>query len=250
MAGENRVPRFELHIRPLMRLLDREHMLFKFDLWNYDDVRANAPNIIAFLAAGTMPPPPYGGPWPKEWIDLFQRWIDAGFPRLELGQASAAGYQATRSGAQITVVAKGRVASAGFKVWLDIQLAAADRREYELLQEPPLLGPGGPDKPFTARDGFETESAAFSVSVTDATGKHDVPIVEGAFLRLTGSAGHVRDRLFKLGFSVGEDAIHFNGFKLTVDADDLYTEVSGPADALGLFAERVGLPRNRWPAKQ
>jgi hypothetical protein len=242
MAGENRVPRFELHIRPLMRLLDREHMLFQFDVWNYDDVRSNATNIIAFLQAGTMPPPAYGGPWPKEWVDLLRRWTDAGFPRLELGRASEGGYQATRSGAQITLVAKGRVASAGFKVWLDVKLAA-NRREYELLQEPPMIALGGPDKPFTARDGFETASAAISLSVTDAAGRHDVPIAEGTFLRLTGSAGRVRDRLLKLGFSVGDDTIHLDGHTLTVDADDLFTEVRGPAETLDLFADRAGLPR-------
>jgi hypothetical protein len=41
-----RKPVFELHIRPLFRLLDRQHMLFKLDLWDYDAVKAHSAEIL------------------------------------------------------------------------------------------------------------------------------------------------------------------------------------------------------------
>src|SRR2546430_450000 len=89
----NPPPVFELHIRPLFRSLDREHMDFALNLWHYPDgpgadpighftlilnrLKASAPDVV-------MPPPHAGGPWPQEWIDLFQRWLAAGAPRLSL----------------------------------------------------------------------------------------------------------------------------------------------------------------------
>ncbi|MBV8720413.1 MAG: CDGSH iron-sulfur domain-containing protein [Chloroflexi bacterium] len=68
---------FETHIRPLFRQLDRQSMLFAFDLWSYDAVKPHAQAILERLRAGTMP---CDGAWPAEKTDLFQRWIDAGTP--------------------------------------------------------------------------------------------------------------------------------------------------------------------------
>ncbi len=48
MAERN--PIFELHIRPLFRLLDRQHMLRvapnDLDLWDYDVVKAKSASIL------------------------------------------------------------------------------------------------------------------------------------------------------------------------------------------------------------
>jgi hypothetical protein len=33
-----RIPVFELHILPMIRAIDREHMRFAFDLWDYDQL--------------------------------------------------------------------------------------------------------------------------------------------------------------------------------------------------------------------
>jgi hypothetical protein len=70
--------RFEEHIRTMFRPRDRESMQFAFDLWSYDDVTAHADDILARVRAGTMP---CDGAWPKEQVDAFQSWIDAGKPR-------------------------------------------------------------------------------------------------------------------------------------------------------------------------
>jgi CDGSH-type Zn-finger protein len=66
---------FSHHIKPLFRRMDRESMSFVFDLWSHSDVRAHATAILERLENGTMP---CDGAWPKEKVDLFRRWIDAG----------------------------------------------------------------------------------------------------------------------------------------------------------------------------
>lgn len=70
-------PGFERDIRPLFRARDVDAMARRFDLSAYDDVRANAGAIRSALSSGTMP---CDGAWPVAKIDLFQAWIDAGFP--------------------------------------------------------------------------------------------------------------------------------------------------------------------------
>ena len=69
---------FKTDIRPLFRDKDLSSMSFAFDLGSYDEVSENASAIVRRLRSGTMP---CDGAWPKERIDLFQRWIEAGKPR-------------------------------------------------------------------------------------------------------------------------------------------------------------------------
>src|SRR6476469_4123712 len=47
-------PSFETDIKPLFRDRDRGAMLRAFDLWSYDDVKANADRILAAVRAGSM----------------------------------------------------------------------------------------------------------------------------------------------------------------------------------------------------
>ena len=69
------MPSYEADIKPLFRERDRGAMLFAFDLWSYDDVKANADAILDELAAGNMP---CDGAWPAEQVELFRRWIAEG----------------------------------------------------------------------------------------------------------------------------------------------------------------------------
>jgi hypothetical protein len=93
MAERN--PLFELHIRPLFRLLDRQHMLRigpqSLDLWDYDAVKAKSALILQRVKGQgpeqAMPTLRTGGPWPSEWVSLFDRWIQGGFMRLSPGTA-------------------------------------------------------------------------------------------------------------------------------------------------------------------
>ncbi len=91
-----RKPIFELHIRPLFRLLDRQHMLRinrDLDLWDYDAVKTHSARILHKVKVpgegdgSRMPTERTGGAWPSEWIDLFERWIQGGFRRALLGTA-------------------------------------------------------------------------------------------------------------------------------------------------------------------
>lgn len=77
MTTASNTPGFERDIKPLFREDDREAMDFVFDLWDYNDVRNQAENILERLEDGSMP---CDSEWPPEQIDLFRRWIDAGMP--------------------------------------------------------------------------------------------------------------------------------------------------------------------------
>ena len=66
---------FTAHIKPMFRDRDRTSMRFAFDLWSYDDVRTNAQGILERIKAGTMP---CDGPWPAEWVDVYERWTQSG----------------------------------------------------------------------------------------------------------------------------------------------------------------------------
>ena len=75
MSSTQSTPSFARDIRPLFRESDRQAMDFAFDLWDYDDVRANAEIILQRLGEGTMP---CDGEWPDEQIASFRRWVEAG----------------------------------------------------------------------------------------------------------------------------------------------------------------------------
>lgn len=76
---------FKDHIVHMFRPIDVTRMAGIIDLEDYDAVKAGADNILDRISrgeneAGLMPPKDNGGPWPQEWIDLFKRWKDDGFP--------------------------------------------------------------------------------------------------------------------------------------------------------------------------
>jgi truncated hemoglobin YjbI len=68
---------FATHIKPLFRPMDRQSMVFAFDLWSYDDVTRHGHTILHRLEAGTMP---CDGAWPREKLETFRRWLESGTP--------------------------------------------------------------------------------------------------------------------------------------------------------------------------
>jgi hypothetical protein len=66
---------FARDIRPLFRDKDRDRMLFRFDLFAYDDVKQNATDILDAVASGRMP---CDLPWSAEKVALFRSWLDGG----------------------------------------------------------------------------------------------------------------------------------------------------------------------------
>ena len=75
MTSQDNTPSFARDIQPLFRESDREAMEFAFDLWDYDDVRTHAQDILERLSDGTMP---CDEEWPEEQVALFRRWVEAG----------------------------------------------------------------------------------------------------------------------------------------------------------------------------
>jgi hypothetical protein len=72
---------FAKDIRPLFTQTDIDHMDYYCDLSDYDDVKANAADILSRLEGDdgpVMPPENAGGPWSAEKIALFRAWIDGG----------------------------------------------------------------------------------------------------------------------------------------------------------------------------
>ena len=68
-------PSFEDDIKPLFRQKDQRSMKSSFDLWAYEDVKANATAILEVVEAGDMP---CDGAWPEDQVALFRRWTEAG----------------------------------------------------------------------------------------------------------------------------------------------------------------------------
>jgi phage gp29-like protein len=52
-------------------------MDFAFDLWSYDDVKANADLILQRVEDGTMP---CDESWSEDKLQVLRSWIDAGCP--------------------------------------------------------------------------------------------------------------------------------------------------------------------------
>jgi hypothetical protein len=75
---------FVANIRPLFTQLDIDHMSWFCDLSKFEDVKANAQEILNRLkgqGGSVMPPPPTkggDGPWSVDKIDLFRAWIEGG----------------------------------------------------------------------------------------------------------------------------------------------------------------------------
>jgi hypothetical protein len=158
-----RTPLFELHIQPMFRITDREHMRGLLDLTDYDTVVANAEAISSRLRVD-MPPPATGGLWPEEWIALFDRWRDEGFKRLALGQGT---FSIQASGLASALVATGTKPGDDVHVWLQVEQESDVKVQFVLYMEVP--GAAAPAVPYTTRERIRSGDNR-SISVRDATG--------------------------------------------------------------------------------
>jgi hypothetical protein len=68
---------FERDIKPMFRTKDRDSMRQAFDLFDYDDVVANADAILGALRSGKMP---CDGAWPESQVAKLQQWIETAMP--------------------------------------------------------------------------------------------------------------------------------------------------------------------------
>jgi hypothetical protein len=192
MLGSTRPVMFELHIRPMFRTLDREHMSFALNFWKYNDAPAPQQQqfynlILNRLKAAdpgvVMPPPNEGGPWPPEWIALFERWITEGMRRLENATADVTKLRALRDPGtlSVTITGDGIKPSADHVVWIE-RAYDADRMyneyfpdQFVLYQEQRVASPPA-SMPFSFGDFFEVPIALTQLTVVDSAGKHVVNI--------------------------------------------------------------------------
>jgi hypothetical protein len=176
----SRAPIFELHIRPLFRLVDRVHMLriqpaARVDLWDYNEVRAHAGEILTQLAsASPMPPQGIGGPWPEEWIALFSRWTTTGYQRLE--ETTGANYQLTVSApGRYVLSCDARLSETGAAAWFEIIEATPDTQRYHLVLERVAQAPQSPSV-VLVEERIRGPLNTNSVIVIDQAGQHVLPV--------------------------------------------------------------------------
>jgi hypothetical protein len=150
-----RTPVFELHIRPMFRAMDREHMSFAVDLWDYETVVAQADEVLARLEAD-MPPVNSGGPWPEEWIALFRRWTESGHKRLELGTAQ---FSFNQTATAVTITATGTFPAPGYRAWLQLESETESAKTYVLYLEPPDAPGAGTAGDFTVKERYRATDA-------------------------------------------------------------------------------------------
>ena len=187
MAETQRPPVFELHIRPMFRLLDREHMLTLiqpgFDLWELERVWEMRNDILMRLrgeGSQNMPGLGVGGPWPAEWISLFERWIqnptadDIGH-HLVLAQPDGAYQIQPVSGEKRRLGAKVVAPSAGCRAWFTLESITPGQREYTLHLEPPLPAQPPDERRIQALELF-VKSDATKLVIHDAAGTHELAV--------------------------------------------------------------------------
>lgn len=182
---------FEQHIQPLIRELDREQMLTirpGLDLWDPVVVKNNAVVIESLLKnadpGSIMPPMLYGGPWPQEWISLFQKWMNDGFHSLELGTATL--YEAMRFPDFVLITATVTKSDPKYSVWLNRYFGPPktgglpDLVLYQELRDivPPLITDEGLGI-------FRIPAGVTSLRILDSAGLQTVPISAAAPARLS-----------------------------------------------------------------
>ena len=77
MSSGGETTSFERDIRPLFREMDRERMVWAFDLWDVASVRSYAPQILERLEDGDMP---CDAAWSRDQIETFRSWMQQGMP--------------------------------------------------------------------------------------------------------------------------------------------------------------------------
>jgi len=70
---------FQSDVKGMFTQLDRDHMLNSFDLWKYDDVKANAAAICDSVEAGRMPPASVAPRWSDDKVKTFKQWMQDGY---------------------------------------------------------------------------------------------------------------------------------------------------------------------------
>jgi hypothetical protein len=187
MPAQQRPPVFELHIRPMFRLLDREHMTTlvtpAIDLWDLDAVWAMRNVILERLRGDglqNMPGEQAGGPWPAEWITLFERWVATGSDtesghHLVLVKPDGPYNARALTGNLRLLKATVTAPTDGCQVWFGLDSVSSGQRDYTLYLEPAF-----PSRPADLTQVVVSETFpkgdVTKVVIRDANGTQEVPI--------------------------------------------------------------------------
>ena len=136
------------------------------NLHDYQSVVERRKDIIVKLSQN-MPTRGTGGPWPEEWIALFDRWASSGCPRLD--RPTAVTYTLVDDDGDILLIAEGNAPDEG-DLWFDRNNENESPREYTLVRRPDTGGA----KPFRVQEKMPERTT--SVVVYDGDGKHEVKI--------------------------------------------------------------------------
>jgi hypothetical protein len=179
----DRIPYWEIHIRPMFRTLDREHMLTypdesrRFDLFDYTAVSSRADLILDALQVPPphcMPFPEAGGPWPPEWIALFERWKKLGCPKLDRGNGS--NWKAVLADGVVTLSGTVTKKSVLDETWIEREGCSENPREYVLLVE---RGEDSQEESVERDVRFPATPSVTTVVIHDASGRNEVTITSG-----------------------------------------------------------------------
>jgi hypothetical protein len=160
---------FELHVRPMFRLIDRDHMSWFGDLFDYDFVKTNAPDILTHLKS-TMPTPVSGGLWPDGWVAVFEAWMQGGFLKLSLTKGTYTARKLSNNSIQLNAIVK--LVNANDGCWLDRLPSPAGSAEYILYYR---AGQGGGAPTITIEELFDAPGPS-AIFITDTDGRHQIPI--------------------------------------------------------------------------
>ena len=160
-------PYWEIHILPMFRLIDHDHMTSFFDLFDYDAVVENKDDISDALTSKAMPPLATGGPWPEEWIALYGRWVALNCPRLT--SASNVKYTLAPRAPGMALTAEGTYASDD-SAWFERLPDSGGVRVYALTVR---AGTGGGTRPFKVEE-RSIPASVRTVTVQDKDGSHTV----------------------------------------------------------------------------
>ena len=180
---------YEIHIRPLFREIDRQHMLGinpDLDLWSYESLASKDDNtgelwrVRVYEEANAvsdpfrvMPPPDNSGPWPAEWLDVYKRWLDSGAKQLP--RATASTMKVTKQGSFHSLDVTGTKKGKDYMVWLDRVPGREVPPIFIVYEQPPEAGIPPTQATFSVGEFFEAKGAK-TVRLIDASGTHDVPI--------------------------------------------------------------------------
>lgn len=167
----DRIPVFELHIRPMFRVIDIDHMGQRgVDLTDYNTVKNTADEIIDWLKnSSPMPTASTGGPWPPEWIAVFERWTTH-FHRLERNVGEDYRLRAVGDRAELSCTTS--LPHFGAKSWLDLSGTRDGSRAYSLVLERAVPEPPSFPTPVTLREFFDLADLKTGVWVHDEAGEH------------------------------------------------------------------------------